>query len=326
MKTIYGKRIYVLMALITLNSCAQDTSDSKSNKEASSTAENEVVRMDKPETLDMSKEDLNSGVQGKAVEEVDKASSEIIEEAATAVQHTYEAIKAINDKDKKAALDALEKATGKLELLVAREPSLALLPVEVTTKTRDLIADLKVIKKQKKMAEKAIEDDYLQVARRAIADMASEVEISTVSVPLTTYPDAMKVAAILLDEDKMDEAKIALYTALNTLVIEKEIIPLPILRAEVMIAAAQSEDAKDEDKKKEVLNLLENAEYQLIMAEELGYGKRDKEYKELNSSIKELMKSVETDGDSQGLFDKLKNKLRNFKNRTSQKSKSSGSY
>ena len=60
MKTIYGKRIYVLMALITLNSCAQDTSDSKSNKEASSTAENEVVRMDKPETLDMSKEDLNS--------------------------------------------------------------------------------------------------------------------------------------------------------------------------------------------------------------------------------------------------------------------------
>ena len=92
-----------------------------------------------------------------------------------------------------------------------------------------------------------------------------------------------------------------------------------------MIAAAQSEDAKDEDKKKEVLNLLENAEYQLIMAEELGYGKRDKEYKELNSSIKELMKSVEADGDSQGLFDKLKNKLRNFKNRTSQKSTNSGS-
>tara|TARA_Y100001935_G_scaffold205632_1_gene174571 strand:+ start:234 stop:1178 length:945 start_codon:yes stop_codon:yes gene_type:complete len=313
------------MALITLTSCAQDKSNDKGSNETNASVDNDEVRMEKPETLDMSKEDLDSGVQGKAVEEVDEASSAIIEEAAMAVQHTYEAIKAINDKDKKAALEALEKATGKLELLVAREPSMALLPVEVATETRDFIADLKVIKKQKKMAEKAIEDDYLQVARRALADMASEVEISTVSVPLATFPDAMKVAAVLLDEDKMEEAKIALYTALNTLVIEKEIIPLPILRAEVMIAAAQSEDAKDEDKKKEVLNLLENAEYQLIMAEELGYGKRDKEYKELNSSIKELMKSVEADGDSQGLFDKLKNKLRNFKNRTSQKSTNSGS-
>ena len=59
----------------------------------------------------------------------------------------------------------------------------------------------------------------------------------------------MKAAAILLDADKMDEAKVALYTALNTLVIETEVIPLPILRAEVMIAAAMTEDAKDEDKK-----------------------------------------------------------------------------
>ncbi|MBC31228.1 MAG: hypothetical protein CMH48_10320 [Muricauda sp.] len=325
MKTILRNSVYMLMALITLTSCAQDKSNDKGSNETNASVDNDEVRMEKPETLDMSKEDLDSGVQGKAVEEVDEASSAIIEEAAMAVQHTYEAIKAINDKDKKAALEALEKATGKLELLVAREPSMALLPVEVATETRDFIADLKVIKKQKKMAEKAIEDDYLQVARRALADMASEVEISTVSVPLATFPDAMKVAAVLLDEDKMEEAKIALYTALNTLVIEKEIIPLPILRAEVMIAAAQSEDAKDEDKKKEVLNLLENAEYQLIMAEELGYGKRDKEYKELNSSIKELMKSVEADGDSQGLFDKLKNKLRNFKNRTSQKSTNSGS-
>ncbi|AKA34152.1 YfdX family protein [Flagellimonas lutaonensis] len=325
MKTILRNSVYMLMAVITLTSCAQDKSNDKGSNETNASVDNDEVRIEKPETLDMSKEDLDSGVQGKAVEEVDEASSAIIEEAAMAVQHTYEAIKAINDKDKKAALEALEKATGKLELLVAREPSMALLPVEVATETRDFIADLKVIKKQKKMAEKAIEDDYLQVARRALADMASEVEISTVSVPLATFPDAMKVAAVLLDEDKMEEAKIALYTALNTLVIEKEIIPLPILRAEVMIAAAQSEDAKDEDKKKEVLNLLENAEYQLIMAEELGYGKRDKEYKELNSSIKELMKSVEADGDSQGLFDKLKNKLRNFKNRTSQKSTNSGS-
>ena len=276
MKTIYRNSIYVLLALATMTSCAQDKSK-KENKDNHETVAigNDEVRMEKPESMDMSKEDLDNEVQGKAVEVV--------------------------------------------ELLVARDPSVALLPVEVATVTRDLIADLKMIKFHKKIAEEAIEDDYLQVARHAIADMASEVEISTVSVPLATYPDAMKLAAVLLDADKMEEAKVALFTALNTMVIEKEIIPLPILRAEVMIVAAQTEDAKDEDKKKAVLNLLENAEYQLILAEELGYGKRDKEYKELNKAIKEIKDSVNEDKDSQGLFDKLKNKLKKFKNRTSTK-------
>ena len=320
MKTIYRNSIYVLLALATMTSCAQDKSK-KGNKDNQETVAigNDEVRMEKPESMDMSKEDLDNEVQGKAVEVVDEASTGIIDEAVMAIEHTKAAIKAINKKDKKKALGAMEKATGKLELLVARDPSVALLPVEVATVTRDLIADLKMIKFHKKIAEEAIEDDYLQVARHAIADMASEVEISTVSVPLATYPDAMKLAAVLLDADKMEEAKVALFTALNTMVIEKEIIPLPILRAEVMIVAAQTEDAKDEDKKKAVLNLLENAEYQLILAEELGYGKRDKEYKELNKAIKEIKDSVNEDKDSQGLFDKLKNKLKKFKNRTSTK-------
>ena len=321
MKTIYTKSIYVLFALVTLTACAQEKSKTDDKeKQGTEMTNSEDVRMEKPDSLEMTKEELANEVQSKAVEAVDEASEAIIDEAVIAIEQTSAAIKAINDKDKKTAMEAMEKVTGKLELLVARNPNVAFLPVEVTTTTSDLITDLKTIKRLKKVAEEAIEDDYLQVAREAIADLESQVEITTVSVPLATYPAAMKAAAVLLDADKMDEAKVALYTALNTLVIETEVIPLPILRAEVMIAAAMTEDAKDEDKKKEVLNLLDNAEYQLIMAEELGYGKRDKEYKELNKSIKEIKKSVKEDGDSQGLFSKLKNKLKNFKNRTSSKS------
>jgi hypothetical protein len=322
MKTIYNKTLYVLFALATLTACAQNN-NSKSvdnDKQEMVTKGNPDIRMEKPSNPMMSEADLNNEVQSKAAEAVDQASTAIIEEAAEAIENTYVAIKAINDNDKKKALEAMEKATGKLELLVARNPNVALLPIDATAETRDLVADLKTIKALKKVAEEAIEDDYLQVAREAIGDLVSEMEISTISVPLATYPDALKAAAVLLEANKMDEAKLALHAALNTLVIEKEIIPLPILKAEVMIAAAQTEDAKDEDKKKEVLSLLENAEYQLIMAEELGYGKRDKAYKELNKAINDLKKSVKENGDSQGLFSKLKTKLKNFKNRTSTKS------
>jgi tetratricopeptide (TPR) repeat protein len=321
MKTIYKSVLFVLFATATLTSCAQDKAKTDTKeKQETVVKDNDKVPMEKPDSPEMSKEDLSKEVQSKAVEAVDEASTAIIDEAVMAIEQTSAAIKAINDKDKKKAMEAMERVTGKLELLVARNPNAAFIPVEVTTTTSDLIADLEAIKVLKKVAEEAIEDDYLQVAREAIADLESQVEITTVSLPLATYPAAMKAAAILLDANKMDEAKVALYTALNTLVIETEVIPLPILKAEVMIAAAMTEDAKDEDKKKEVLNLLDNAEYQLIMAEELGYGKRDKEYKELNKAIKEIKKSIKDNGESQGLFSKLKNKLNNFKNRTSTKS------
>ena len=136
-------------------------------------------------------------------------------------------------------------------------------------------------------------------------------------MPLQTFPDAMKAAAALIENNQMEDANLVIYEPLNTLVVGERYIPLPILRAEVVLKKAELVDAQEEGKKEEVLQLLNNAEYQLILAEELGYGKRDQEYQELSEAIEGIKDSVEEDGESQGLFKSLRNKISIFKNKIS---------
>ena len=276
---------------------------------------NETVKMEQPKDLGMSEDSLKTKVQQKGMDALAAKKSALQSEALQTLELTTTALKALRKKDKKAAIEALESATGKLEILLVQDPKLGLMPYDVDIQTHDLVADLASIKSIKKAAQKAIKDNYFQLAKTKLENLASEIRIKTYELPLKTYPSAMKVAAALVKDDKIDEAKLILEEALNTIVLTEKRIPLPIIRAEVLISEATSLDAKDEDKKKEVLQLLDNAEYQLILAEELGYGKRDQEYKELNLAIKEIKKSVENDGDSQGIFKNLKEKLAKFKKR-----------
>ena len=309
---ILNKILYTFLAIVLLTSCG-DKSQNKSEEE--SVSQTEEIRMEKPGELGMNADSLAGKVQEQAIDAVESLNDQIVAEASEALAQVYVALDALEAKDTKGALVALEKSTGKLNILLARKPDLALVPIEVSVKTVDLVTDLETIRDIKRAARKALKENHFQVLRHELAKLASELQVTKVELPLATFPEAMKLAAALIDKGKTDEAKVVLYTALNTLVISEERIPLPILRAQALIAQAITDDASNEDKKKEVLALLDNAEYQLIMAEELGYGDRDREYEELNKTIKELKKSVKDNGDSQALFEKFKTKLADFKKR-----------
>lgn len=299
---ILNKILYSFLAIVLLTSCGD------------SVAQTKEIRMKKPVELGMNADSLAAKVQEQAIGAVESLNDQKVTEASEALAQVYVALDALEAKNTKGALAALEKSTGKLNILLARKPDLALVPIDVSVKTVDLVADLETIRNIKRAAIQALKEDYFQVMRDELAKLASELQITKVELPLATFPEAMKSAAALIDKGKTDEAKVVLYTALNTLVVSEERIPLPILRAQALIAQAITDDAS-KDKKKKVLALLDNAEYQLIMAEELGYGDRDREYKELNKAIKELKKSVKDDGDSQALFEKFKTKLADFKKR-----------
>jgi len=273
------------------------------------------VSMEKPNELGMGMDSLNAKVQSKSIGEISERKVKLIEEGVSAIEITHEALTAIEGGNKDKAIELIEKGVGKLEVLLVRDPYLVLIPINNTIKTEDFQGDLESIKTIKKAVKKAIEDDYFQVLRDEIAKLGSEVRIETVSIPILTYPDALKLSASFLEDNEIDLAKETLQTALNTLIISEQRIPLPILRAESLLEKAKTQDAKDDDMKKEVLALLDNAEYQLILAEELGYGNRDKEYKELNDAISEIRKTVKSNSASQGLFDKIIEKLSTFKDK-----------
>lgn len=251
--------------------------------------------------------------------EVDKRTADValekrqqlIGEAENAIDDTEKALKALNEKKNKEALDALAAATGKLELLLARNPKLALAPVRTDVITHDLVAKADTVKAAEKEARKLLGDGDIQKARRLLEDLGSEVEFRTLNIPLETYPAAIRAITPLIDAGKIDQAKAGLQTLLDTLVVTTDVLPLPKLRAEEQIKTAQALAEKKNRSKEEndkLAQAIQAAREQLQMAEVLGYGAK-KDYRPMYQQIDEIARKSAGGKSGLGWFDRLKQQL-----------------
>ncbi len=230
----------------------------------------------------------------------------LIGDAVAALDATREAVAALEQQDSKRALEQLEIATGKLDLLVARHPEAAALPIAVRMTTADVLGTNEDIEAIIENAEEALEDGRVQLARRLLAPLASEIDIETTKLPLAVFPDALRLVAPLVDAGRLDEAAVALQAALGTLIVEKEIVPLPVLRAELLldVAAAKLDappvvkPANEENSKSAAeatpAELLAAAREQLHRADLLGYGKAKKTYPDLVERLEKLESTLES--------------------------------
>ena len=92
--------------------------------------------------------------------------AKLLADAQSALDETRNAIAALDKGDKQAALAALERATGKLDLVVARDRSLALAPVALVTTIHDLYATADSVKAAVKLARDDLASSKVQ--RRAL--------------------------------------------------------------------------------------------------------------------------------------------------------------
>ena len=238
----------------------------------------------------------------------------MLKEAIETIQQTALALKALDDKNSKKAMDILSKVSGKIDLIVARDPSLHMLPVSIQEKTIDTLVNKQMIKSILYDATQALKDGKVQEARYLLKDLASEIVITTTSIPLATYPAEIKAIAPLIDKGKVDEAKVALQHALNSLVVTQQVIPLPILRASLLLQQAEVlvENAKrDKKQTKELDTLLKEASYQLEMAELLGYGTH-KQFSDIYDQIDLIKSKIDNKNSGIGWFDKIKDKLKHL--------------
>jgi len=259
-----------------------------------------------------------TGDEKSVQEKLDKQLAErrqaMLDEAHAALDETNAALKALDEGNAQEALDALERATGKLELLVARNPQLALAPVDVGFVTHDLYATPQAIRSARNQAEQLLEDGEVQQARELLSGLASEVVISVTNLPLATYPAAIKAISPLIDNGEIEEAKAALSVALGTLVVTNHVVSLPVLRAQAALDEAESlmsgESPSDEDEQR-VDELVKDARKQLEIAELLGYGNKvaHKQYRE---EIDELEGKITDEQETSGIFAKLRSLLDEF--------------
>ncbi len=261
---------------------------------------------------DEAQSEAAQSVQGdveKATEkETAKKQKELVDEAISAVRLTREALGQLEENKVDEALKSLVQAVGTLELLVARAPELSLVPVAVDTTVYDVIAEVDTVRKAVKEAREALKEGKVQVARHILKDLASEIVISTTNLPLATYPDAIKDAVPMIDAGKIDEAKAQLELALNLLVVEDKILPLPAMRARALLREAETlaENAqRTAEQNQRLRELITEVRKQIALGSTLGYFDEqtvDSMYDELSS----IEKKTGQGKSGSGFFDRIK--------------------
>lgn len=266
-------------------------------------------------TLDLEvKPQPTEAEQERAITELEER---LVQEAVCAVEETKRAIAAIEQNNNKAAIKAIEQAIGQLDVILARDPELALLPTDYEIAIINIaLEDQKKIKDIRQKIKTAINFGYFSVARRLLNSLKSEIRVIVTNLPLASYPDALKRAVRLIDEDKSEEAKEVLQLALSTFVLEEEYLPIPILKAHGLIENASG--SSDRDK---ALQLLADARTQLRLSQKLGYAEADVEYDELKRELKNLEKQLKAGENPHHTFKELKTKIAGFFQRISKAKK-----
>ncbi len=312
MKTI--KHVLFLLALVTVFACNEK--NAKQDKLVAKLELADSLEMEKPKNY-LEKAQLKESIDEEIKRTIQLANDELIGDASEVILATKAALKAIADSSYVQAKSHIEKAIGKAESITALKPDLAFAPIDFNIQINDLVSNLSTVKKITNEAEEALEDGKVQQARELLAELHSELAITAYKLPIATYPNALKDALVLAKEEKYSEASVLLNAALNTVVINKKSVPLPLLRAERMLLEVDELVQKKEFDTEAVQTLLENASYEIKFAEVLGYGERDKEFKELDNAIKEIKKQVlnTSNTNEKGLIKKLRDRLKTFKER-----------
>lgn len=255
--------------------------------------------------------DADGKVESAVHDQMKEQRGKILQEAVDALARTRDALVALEQKKPDDALDSLAIVIGKLELIVARFPEMSLAPTGMNVVTHDLYATKKALSAAIEEAEDALRRGDVQKARRLLSDLGSEVVISQNSLPLATYPDSIKAITPLIDQGKIEMAKQQLENVLNTMVITRHVVPLPVVRAQVMLAIADSmaqiDERSDEDEKLLSEAMLAVRE-QLQMAELLGYGKK-RDFDSIYEQLSQIDDRIKKDQSGEGFFENVKESI-----------------
>ncbi len=149
--------------------------------------------------------------------------------------------------------------------------------------------------------------------RDIILQLASELDIYVTVLPVVTYPTALKAIVPLIEQEKFDEALTLIVKVIETLVIEKIVIPLPVLRAEqTIIKASELTKDREDANRDELKELIAYAKEQLELAQALGYGKIDEDYKAILEEVEKIETILEGEDSTKDIFETLKERLSSF--------------
>jgi hypothetical protein len=262
---------------------------------------------------ELSSKEVNKNATEMATKKVNDTKAVLIKEALSSLEISAKALKNLEENKKDEAKKNIELALGKLEVILASKKVPKLLPIENRLIVKNFVGGAKEVDIALEEVKKLIESGKVQEAGELLISLQSELDISTISLPLATYPDALKLASKYLVEGKIEEAKDTLKLALSTFANVQTIIPIPLINTIELVAVVSS---KAKENKELALKYLRSAHDELDKAEKLGYlSKSTTTYKELHLLIKNVEKEVKGPNKAEKLFNELGEKLKEFKSK-----------
>ncbi len=260
---------------------------------------------------DASVKEVNKISVSNAKSDAKENASTLVQEAIESLKHAHEAMMALEKNDAKGATEKLESALGKLEVVLASKKVPKLLPIDSIIKVNEFVGTSKDVETALKAVRTLLNKNKVQEARALMLPLQSEIDITTVSLPLGSYPDALKLAAKYVHSDELDKAKDVLSIALSTFTSVTAIVPIPLVKATDLIVAAEVVSKDDKDR---ALMYLDSASESLKVAHALGYvSKSETTYKVLQEQIEAVQKEIRGPNKAEKLFETLKSSLKEFK-------------
>ncbi len=237
----------------------------------------------------------------------------LVQEALESLKFSAKAVDELNQNKVDEAKKSIELALGKLESILASEDTPKLLPIENQIVIKNFVGTSDDVKKALAEVKTLLNDGKVQEAGELLISLQSEIDVTTVSLLLASYPDALKLASKYLIEKHPAKAKHVLEIALNTFAQDEQIIPIPLINSLELVDVA-SKIAKED--KEQALKHLALAKDDLKKAEALGYiSSSTTTYKQLDELIEKTQKEVKGPNKAEKLFKELGEKLSEFKNK-----------
>src|SRR5689334_15252216 len=167
----------VCLAMITLANADNSLQGSGSDKGSQARNQREAARQNAEQQARPEIEKQRKQLEQQAESTLDK-------EAIAAIDETEKAIDAISKNKTDEALAAIEQATGKINVLLGRNPSTALIPVNVEVDVIDTAPrDHQMILELAQDVSRAVDDRDFPDARILLHALMSEIRVRTYNLP-----------------------------------------------------------------------------------------------------------------------------------------------
>ncbi len=274
-----------------------------------------------PTTVPAQFETINALIQAKLDARIDQ---HIKQERALINYTAYAAVNNVKDVlillekgDVVTAKTQLSRALFNLQQIAENKSSLDIVPIEVNSLINDDLVDYDAIRVKKREIDRQWQLGRTQVVRYLLNRYSSDFVVRTRSVPVTQFIHGIKQIKLLIKQTKVEDAKRVIESLLKVIIQTNRIIPLPLCRAELIINEAEQITRKTTNNQRsrnlQITQLLSNAEYQLKLAQQLGYGNQNR-YQIFYQAIEGVRNLLKADQKTTKLLIKLRSVISVLKN------------